>query len=333
MSCLKWKTKINLSSLRLILCFSLLVGHAHTFSSAIERAKQAEGDLVLRIEDIDIQRCKPQYLKDMVEDMEWFQLSWNKGYHRTSPDSIDSQASSSTSQSSESETETKKIKFSNLDDEFVQSKRFPLYERAWKVLYDRGYLYPCPLSRKDVDQALSAPHDDVSSKNPPIPPSLMSSTGASVSNEKINAVMIGEEIVFPPRLRPEYLDSPGSLPPPACFPQQYQGLSSPIGSKINWRFRIPPKDWKQAEGDSSSSDHFLVKFIDRLCGEQNFYAGYHFGDFVIWRADGIPSYELAVTVDDILMGVSVFLFLSLRFSHFLHPSSRSLKLSAELTSY
>lgn len=275
-----------------------LVGHAHTFSSAIERAKEAEGDLVLRIEDIDIQRCKPQYLDDMIEDMEWFQLWWNKGYGRNDkPFDIEKE----NIDENDDDKEIKKRKFLNPNDEYIQSKRFHIYERAWKILYDRGYLYPCPLSRKDVDQALSAPHDNITPINPPI--------NLSSSNEKTNSVMIGEEIVFPPRLRPSYLDNPDSLPPPLCFPEKYQGLTTPIGSKINWRFRIPPKEWKNEikveEDQNEIDDYLLIKFTDVLCGEQNFYGGYHFGDFVIWRADGIPSYELAVTVDDILMGVSI----------------------------
>ena len=45
-------------------------------------------------------------------------------------------------------------------DFIVQSMRIDLYKTAWKTLYVNGLIYPCKLSRRDVDSALSAPHGD-----------------------------------------------------------------------------------------------------------------------------------------------------------------------------
>lgn len=59
---------------------------------------------------------------------------------------------------------------------------------------------------------------------------------------------------------------------------------------VNWRFRVP--------------DGEVVAFVDGNFGEQRFVAGKDFGDFVIWRHDGIPSYQLAVVADDAAMQIS-----------------------------
>jgi glutamyl-tRNA synthetase len=57
-----------------------------------------------------------------------------------------------------------------------------------------------------------------------------------------------------------------------------------------WRFRVP-------DGEAMS-------FVDRGLGPQSFVAGKDFGDFVVWRVDGLPSYQLAVVVDDAAMRIS-----------------------------
>jgi glutamyl-tRNA synthetase len=64
----------------------------------------------------------------------------------------------------------------------------------------------------------------------------------------------------------------------------------PAGTKINWRFRVP--------------DETAVEFIDGHFGPQKFVAGRDFGDFVVWRSDQLPSYQLACVVDDAAMKIS-----------------------------
>ena len=82
------------------------------------------------------------------------------------------------------------------------------------------------------------------------------------------------EIVFPPALRP-----PSGTG---------QGLSEP--GATNWRFRVP--------------DGQTISFQDRRLGELVRVAGRDFGDFVVWRKDGLPAYELAVVTDDHAMGIT-----------------------------
>ena len=59
---------------------------------------------------------------------------------------------------------------------------------------------------------------------------------------------------------------------------------------MNWRFRVP--------------DGRTLSFEDGRCGPCSYLAGKDFGDFLVWRKDGFPSYELAVAVDDVAMEIT-----------------------------
>ena len=67
-----------------------------------------------------------------------------------------------------------------------------------------------------------------------------------------------------------------------------QNLKEP--GAFNWRFRVP--------------DHRSLKFDDLRLGPCAFESLRDFGDFLVWRKDGVPSYELAVVVDDAAMGIT-----------------------------
>jgi glutamyl-tRNA synthetase len=60
--------------------------------------------------------------------------------------------------------------------------------------------------------------------------------------------------------------------------------------KVSWRFRV-------LDGET-------VSFVDGAVGAQSFMAGKDFGDFVVWRHDDAPAYQLAVVVDDAAMGIT-----------------------------
>ena len=61
-------------------------------------------------------------------------------------------------------------------------------------------------------------------------------------------------------------------------------------TRLNWRFRVP--------------DGEIISFHDGHYGLQSFIAGKDFGDFVVWRHDDLPSYQLAVVVDDAAMRIT-----------------------------
>jgi glutamyl-tRNA synthetase len=59
---------------------------------------------------------------------------------------------------------------------------------------------------------------------------------------------------------------------------------------VNWRFRVP-------DGEE-------VTFKDVHLGRQSYVAGQDFGDFVVWRRDDVPAYQLAVVADDHAMRIT-----------------------------
>ncbi len=66
--------------------------------------------------------------------------------------------------------------------------------------------------------------------------------------------------------------------------------SSLVTRHASFRFRVP--------------DGETISFNDGNCGEQKFVAGKDFGDFVVWRHDDVPAYQLACVVDDAAMEIS-----------------------------
>lgn len=57
----------------------LHIGHAQTFRIACERAKERNGKIILRIEDIDSARCKKEYIDSAIEDLKSIGLDWDEG--------------------------------------------------------------------------------------------------------------------------------------------------------------------------------------------------------------------------------------------------------------
>jgi len=192
----------------------LHLGHAHTFWRAQERALAKGGTLILRNDDLDTARCRPEFVASMLEDIHWFGLRWSEG-----PDCHGPFAP------------------------YSQSERSAFYQSAFERLRLAGLIYPCNCSRQDVLRALSAPHQ-------------------------------GED-------EPLY---PGTCRPPTGT------VSSQQRKGINWRFRVPPGH--------------TVRFHDSALGPQSQTAGVHFGDFLVWRKDDLPSYQLACTVDDDAMQIT-----------------------------
>ncbi len=101
----------------------LHLGHALTFWRAQERARAAGGMLVLRIEDLDTARCREEFRAACLEDLHWFGLRWDEG-------------------------------------PFRQSERAGFYRAALAKLRAGGFVYPCTCSRRDVEQAIGAPHHE-----------------------------------------------------------------------------------------------------------------------------------------------------------------------------
>jgi glutamyl-tRNA synthetase len=80
---------------------------------------------------------------------------------------------------------------------------------------------------------------------------------------------------------------PGTCRPGAPAAEAWAG-DQPAGA--NWRFRV--------------SDGEVIEFVDGNLGPQRFVAGRDFGDFLVWRRDRLPSYQLACVEDDADMRIS-----------------------------
>ncbi|QDE81187.1 tRNA glutamyl-Q(34) synthetase GluQRS [Myxococcus xanthus] len=85
------------------------------------QARAAHGRFLLRIEDLDRARCKPQYVDDLLRDMEWLGLDWD-------------------------------------EQPLFQSQRDGLYRDAQARLEQAGRVYPCFCTRAEIARAASAPH-------------------------------------------------------------------------------------------------------------------------------------------------------------------------------
>jgi glutamyl/glutaminyl-tRNA synthetase len=206
----------------------LHLGHARTFFTAQQRAQAAGGTLILRVEDLDPQRCRPEFTQAMLDDLRWIGFIWQEGPDVGGP-----------------------------HEPYVQSERREFYLDVLRQLHQAGVIYPSPHSRKDVDLALLAPHDAIDPN-----------TQAADAAER--------EPIFPASLRPAEMPTPGS----ARFDP----------GPINWRFRVP--------------DGEAIQFDDGRHGPTCRVAGVDFGDFLVWRRDGYPSYELAVVADDHAMQIN-----------------------------
>lgn len=190
---------------------------------AFHRARAQQGNLILRDDDLDRERCRDQYSKAMLEDLQWLGLKWEEGPDCGGP-----------------------------YGPYRQSERRPTHLQTLQELHKLGLLYPCTCSRKDVMEAASAPHQE------------------------------GEEPIYPGTCRTR---SPEEFPLPSL-----EHHSGPSNQRVHWRFRVP--------------ESRVLLFDDGIQGPQHFVAGQDFGDFVVWRADNIPSYHLAVVADDIAMQIT-----------------------------
>lgn len=190
------------------------LGNAFSAVMAWLAVRSAGGRMILRIEDLDRQRCKPEYICRLIEDLHWLGLDWDGGYGPDIPPS-----------------------------RWQQSRRSEIYETYFEKLKEKQPVYPCFCSRGQL-HAAEAPH---ASDGTP----LYSGECRRLTDRQRQLKMREKE--------------------PA------------------WRVAVPD------EG---------IFFEDRNCGRVGENLKEECGDFILRRADGVYAYQLAVTVDDALMGVT-----------------------------
>lgn len=117
---------------------ALHLGNARTFLIAWLRARLAGGKLILRLEDLDHPKVKPQAALDAYRDLAWLGLDWDAG----PADSFSPFQADADSQC----------------DSCVQSCRQDYYADVFETLRKEGRVYPCGCTRKDLDSLQSAPN-------------------------------------------------------------------------------------------------------------------------------------------------------------------------------
>lgn len=174
------------------------------------------GTMVLRMEDLDPDRCKEEYAAQLARDLEWLGLDWDEGYGTGGP-----------------------------HGPYSQSMRDDIYIQHLELLKGKGLVYPCWCTRAQR-LAASAPH-------------LGENRGdGSCSCRNLSHAQ-----------REEMLKSTGRAPA--------------------LRAAVPDED---------------ISFVDGNCGQYKENLCRDCGDFLVRRADGVCAYQLAVTVDDALMGIT-----------------------------
>ncbi|MBA3512534.1 tRNA glutamyl-Q(34) synthetase GluQRS [Sphingomonas sp.] len=107
----------------------LHLGHAYSAVVGHARARASGGQFLLRIEDLDPTRSRPEFVAGIEEDLRWLGLEWD-------------------------------------GEPIVQSRRTSHYAAALDRLKERGLVYPCFCTRADIAASLTAPHGDAGSSYP-----------------------------------------------------------------------------------------------------------------------------------------------------------------------
>jgi glutamyl-tRNA synthetase len=243
----------------------LHLGHARTFWMAWQRARAAHGKLIFRNEDLDYQRCKPEFVSAMYEDLRWLGLDWDEGFDLTPQPGKSGQPGGTDLDSGVSHGSF---------GPYSQSERRSFYLEAWRKLRDGGFVYPCTCSRKDLERALSAPHEDAMQAGPLHGAPLHGAGSAEAGLPNNGPPDADDELPYPGTCREKIATA--------------RDWDSPAG--VSWRFKVP-------EGET-------ISFDDGYFGRQEFVAGRDFADFLLWRRDDIPAYQLAVVVDDAAMQIT-----------------------------
>ena len=100
----------------------LHLGHALSALTCFSQAQEAGGRFLLRIEDIDIARSRPEYVQGIFDDLTWLGLSWEEPV-------------------------------------VYQSQRFDVYREAAGRLQAMGLLYPCFATRSEIEAAATGVSD------------------------------------------------------------------------------------------------------------------------------------------------------------------------------
>lgn len=200
----------------------LHLGHAFSALTAWERARAAGGNFLLRVEDIDQSRARTEWEAQIFDELEWLGIRWQAPILR-------------------------------------QSDRLTIYSFALKKLWQRGLLYPCTCTRRDIEAASAAPQEGVPTHGPDgrIYPGTCRKLQNAASKEALENATLRLDMASAVRWMAENLEPQPSL-----------------------RFtETGPRHW----GDHSVDLEAMLNGV---------------GDIVLSRRDMGTSYHLSVVIDD-----------------------------------
>lgn len=211
----------------------LHLGHAFSAMLAHDMAMAQNGTFLLRIEDIDQSRARPEWEKQIYNDLRWLGLRW--------PDPV-----------------------------MRQSDRLPAYAAALDALWERNLLYPCTCSRRDIQNAVSAPQEGVPSHGP----DGLIYPGTCRGNRSVHANRVNRPMDQALRLDMAQ----------AVLERDHRG-GTDCQSYMTYR-----------ETMTSASVHDTTFSRNDLCTTV--------GDVVLSRPDMQTSYHLSVVLDDAAQGIT-----------------------------
>ena len=164
----------------------LHLGHAFSAFNGWKRARQSGGRFLLRLEDIDPGRCRPEFAAAIQEDLAWLGLDWDRPAR-------------------------------------VQSEHFSEYQAVLDGLAERGLVYPCFCTRADIARevaaSVAAPHGP---DGAPLYPGTCRRLSATERAERIAA---GERFALrldmAAAFRPDLVYREESGDRVACHPEQF----------------------------------------------------------------------------------------------------------------
>jgi len=203
------------------------LGHAYSALLAHDFARATDGRFLLRIEDVDTARSRPEWEELYYRDRAWLGIHWDESPMR-------------------------------------QADRLPAYRAALQAVWDRGLLYPCHCSRRDIAAAASAPQEGAEPAYGPdglIYPGTCRGTSTRAGPWPEDTALRLDMHEALQRLRDNA---------PFCF-----GETGPILTDTPTRIRFTAQS--------------MIETV---------------GDIVLSRKDFLGSYHLSVVLDDAAQGIS-----------------------------
>jgi glutamyl-Q tRNA(Asp) synthetase len=249
----------------------LHLGHALSALTNERMAQRFGGRLLLRIEDIDPLRCRPEFEQAIHDDLAWLGIAFDGAPRR-------------------------------------QSEHFADYASALGRLQARGLVYPCFCSRSEVKRATAARRAEAGGNWPVDPdnaPLYPGTCRALAPDEAARRAATGAPHVLRLDMTAAF------LPPPACGGEGRGGGESPgrtLTTPSSYILHAPPipnPSPPQAGGRGRAQSGLVYSVFD-VDGRTSFVTAdpARWGDVVLARKDTPTSYHLSVVIDDALQGVS-----------------------------